>query len=153
MAVNSILLHLFSILYSYYVSYSELPLAHCFLDPTHNPPPPQQESYLLSTLSKEWLAGWNIMINTIHIPRISYGSSLWVDTLNTIEYTPAVLIHFAFPLQLITKENKWELWTPVYVMEEETHQKRNHQPITTEEGEGGSGSHTNLHPGPIWKYN
>ena len=28
-------------------------------------------------------------------------------------------------------------------MEEETHQQRNHQQITTEEGEGGSGSHTN----------
>ena len=33
------------------------------------------------------------------------------------------------------------------------HQQRNHQQITMEEGERGSGSHTNLNPGLIWKYN
>ena len=27
------------------------------------------------------------------------------------------------------------------------------QQITMEESEGGSGSHTNLNPGPIWNYN
>ena len=31
-----------------------------------------QESYLLSTLSKKWLVGWNITVNTIHTQRISY---------------------------------------------------------------------------------
>ena len=33
------------------------------------------------------------------------------------------------------------------------HQQRNHQQITMEEGEGGSGSHTNLNTGLIWKDN
>ena len=31
----------------------------------------------------------------------------------------------------------------VHLLEEETYQQRNHQQITMEEGEGGSGSHTN----------
>ena len=48
---------------------------------------------------------------------------------------------------------RWERWTTVHLLEEETHQQRNHQQITTEEGEGGSGSHTNLNPALIWKYN
>ena len=43
---------------------------------------------------------------------------------------------------------RWELWTPVHLLEEETHQQ-----ITTEKGEEGSGSHINLNPGLIWKYN
>ena len=41
----------------------------------------------------------------------------------------------------------------VHLLEEETYQQRNHQQITMEEGEGGSGSHTNFNPGLIWKYN
>ena len=48
---------------------------------------------------------------------------------------------------------RWERRTPVQLLEEETHQQRNHQQITTEEGEEGNGSHTNLNPGLIWKYN
>ena len=32
----------------------------------------QQESYLFSTLSKKWLVGWIITVNTIHIQRISH---------------------------------------------------------------------------------
>ena len=41
----------------------------------------------------------------------------------------------------------------VHLLEEETYQQRNHQQIRTEEGEGESGSHTNLNPGLFWKYN
>ena len=33
--------------------------------------------------------------------------------------------------------------TRIPLLEEETHQQRNHQQIRTEEGEGGNGSHTN----------
>ena len=40
-------------------------------------------------------------------------------------------------------KSRWKLWTPGYLLEEETHEQRNHQQITTEESEGGSGSHTN----------
>ena len=36
------------------------------------------------------------------------------------------------------------------MLEEKPHQQKNHQQITTEEGKGGSGSHTNLNPGLIW---
>ena len=79
---------------------------------------------------------------TLYISKGSPISSLQVGTLNTIKYTSAVLIHFTLPLQLITHKSRWELWKPVHPLEEETHQQRNHQQITTEEGEGGSGSHT-----------
>ena len=34
--------------------------------------PGKQESYLFSTLSKNWLGGWIIMVHTIHIQRIPY---------------------------------------------------------------------------------
>ena len=36
------------------------------------------------------------------------------------------------------------MWTQRNLLEEETHQQKNHQQIRTEEGEGGSGSHTNV---------
>ena len=42
------------------------------------------------------------MVNTINIQRITYLFSM-AGTLNIIEYTPAVLNHFAFPLQMIIK--------------------------------------------------
>ena len=60
-------LQLFSTLYSHFTSESDLAQAHSFLDQTHNPSSPQQESYLLSTLSKKWLDGWIITVNTIYI--------------------------------------------------------------------------------------
>ena len=88
----------------------------------------------------------------LYISKESPISSLLVGTLNPIEYTTAVLNHFVFPLQLITKMCSWELWTPVNLMEEETQQK-NHQEITMEEGEEGSGSLTEIIPGPMRKYN
>ena len=43
------------------------------------------------------------------------------------QYSPTVLIHFAYPLPMITYKNRWELRTSVYMLEERTHHQWNHQ--------------------------
>ena len=42
----------------------------------------------------------------LYLSRVSY-LFLLAGTLNPIKYSPAVLIHFAYPLPLITYKNKW----------------------------------------------
>ena len=54
-------------------------------------------------------------------------SYLLAGTLNPIKYSPAVLIHFAYIMPLITYKNRWELQTSIYVLEKRNHQQRNHQ--------------------------
>ena len=46
---------------------------------------------------------------------------LLISTLNPIEYSPAVLLHLAFPVLLITYKTRWELWIPVKPLEGRTY--------------------------------
>ena len=73
-----VILHILSILYSHYISSSNLAQVLCFLDSSHNPPPLLQEYYLSFTFYKKWLVGWNIMVIALLLQRISYlFSSCW----------------------------------------------------------------------------
>ena len=65
----------------------------------------------------------------LYLSKESPISSLLAGTLNPIKHSPAVLIHFAYPLRLITYKNRWELQTSVYLLKEKNHQQRNHQNI------------------------
>ena len=66
---------------------------------------------------------------TLYVYKGSPICSLLVGTLSPIEYSPSVLIHFAFSLPLITYKIRWELCTPVNPLEERTHQQRKHQQV------------------------
>ena len=59
-------------------------------------------------------------------------SSLLADTWNTKNYSPPVLIHFAYPLSLITYKNRWDLQISVHILGEKNHQQRNHQKLKTQ---------------------
>ena len=54
----------------------------------------------------------------LYLSKESPISFLLDVTLNPIKYSPTVLIHFAYPLPLITHKNRWELQTSVYLLEE-----------------------------------
>ena len=66
--------------------------------------------------------------------------SLTEPTINTYLELPVCSAEWEYTTFSQRNQSRWELWTPVYLLEEETHQQRNHQEITTEEGEGGSWS-------------
>ena len=88
----------------------------------------QQNSLNVFKVSRRWNSQLGEICRLmLYLSKGSHISSLFVGTLNPVEYSPTVLIHFAYPLPLITRKNKWELQTSVYTMEERTHQKRNHQ--------------------------
>ena len=66
------------------------------------PPTPalQQESYLLSTLSKKWLGGWIITVNTIHIQRVAYlfskGLCFKYHRIYSCSLKPFILSHITY---------------------------------------------------------
>ena len=72
--VNSILSHIIHIFYPLLWLYLIIwpPTSSQLSRSNSQSFPHQYESYLLSTLSKKWLGGWIIVVNTIHIQRISY---------------------------------------------------------------------------------
>ena len=81
----------------------------------------------------------------LHLPKGSPISSVCIGTLNPIEYSPTVLIHFAFPLKVITYKSKWELWTQTYLLEERTHQQvkiqlQQESPYKQEKGQSSASS-------------
>ena len=53
---------------------------------------------------------------------------------------------------MIIYNSRWELRTPIYLLEERTQQQRNHKEIIKEDDGRVRRSHTNLLPGPIWNY-
>ena len=68
----------------------------------------------------------------LNLSKESPISSLLAGTLNPIKYSPIVLIHFAYPLPLITYKTRWKLRTSVYLLEEKNHQQRNHKNVRTQ---------------------
>ena len=74
--VNSILSHITPIFYpllSLYLIIWPPTSSHFSRSNSQSfPAHPKQESYLLSTLSKKWLGGWIITVNTTYIQSISY---------------------------------------------------------------------------------
>ena len=78
--VHSILSHITPIFYPLLSLYLVIwPPTRSMLSRSNSQSSPgQQESYLLYTLSKKWLVGWNITVNTMLIQRISYlFSTCW----------------------------------------------------------------------------
>ena len=79
------------------------------------------------------------MVNTIHIQSISYlFSKSWYFKYHIIH--SCCLKPFCLPP---STDNKKRVGRSCEQREKETHKQRNHQQITREECDGGSGSHTN----------
>ena len=80
----------------------------------------------------------------LYLSKESPISSLLAGTLNLTEYSLAVLIHFAYPLPLITYKNRWDMWASLYLLEERNHQQRNYQKVKTQYNKR---AHTNRRKG------